>query len=78
MPNTEIAVLVRRFQRAKKPFYIYKIDGSFTYVNETCEITYMPEGLNIEGRVKFGHFCPSFADWVYIPYKSILEVVRLA
>ena len=77
MPDLEIAVIIRRFQRARKPFYLYKIDGSYAYINEACEITYMTDGLNIEGRVKTGHMCPSSADWVYIPYKSIVEVTRI-
>ena len=77
MPSNELAVIIRRFQRAGKPFYLYKIDGTYAYINEDCEITYMTDGLNIEGRVKTGHVCSTCANWVYIPYKSIVEVSRI-
>lgn len=76
MPNNELAVIIRRFQRAGKTFCIHKMDGSFTYINDDCEIIYMTDGLTLEGRIKTGHMCTSFVDWIYIPYKSIVEVAR--
>lgn len=76
MPSNELAVIIHWFQEANKSFCIHKMDGSFTYINDDCKVTYMTDGLNLEGRIKTGHMCTSFADWMYIPYKSIVEVTR--
>lgn len=76
MPSNELAVVIRRFQRAGQTFCIHKIDGSFTYIDDTCEVVYMTDGLNLEGHIKTGHHCTAYTDWMYIPYKSIVEVAR--
>lgn len=76
MPNNELAVIIHRFQEAGKTFYLHKIDGGFTYINDNCKVIYMTDGLFLEGRIKTGHMCTSFADWMYIPYKSIVDVTR--
>lgn len=76
MPNNELAVIIRRFQRTDKTFSIHMIDGSFVYIDNDCEIIYMTDGLNLEGNMKTCYQCTALADRMYIPYKSIVKVCR--
>lgn len=76
MPRNELAVIIRRFQRAGQTFRINLIDGSFTYIDDTCEVVYRTDGLNLAGHIKTGHQRIAYAECMYIPYKSIVEVAR--
>lgn len=74
--KNELAVIIRRFQKTNKTFTIHMIDESFIYIDDTCEIIYMTDGLNVEGCIKTVRQCAAEADWMYIPYKSIVKVTR--